>query len=65
MTKEMENLYNVDDPVIISGSFTGYGDLKGRVLEVNFMELANEYYYNILTDIQKFYCQEKFIKMVG
>lgn len=48
--------------VIVDGSFTGLGDLKGVIYEVDYNQIEDAFYYLVSCfSGERFYCNEKFL----
>ena len=55
-------IYGPTDEVIVSGTVTGVGDIEGRVIELNFDKLSQEYFYVVRAKSgEKYRGQERFI----
>lgn len=54
--------FSVGEKVVISGTLTGFGDLEGVIKESEYSKHSKEYFYTIITEIERFYSQERFIK---
>jgi len=50
--------------VIISGSYTGLGDLKAIIRDVSYEKMSKQYFYNVSTDEGGFYLAEKFVMKI-
>jgi len=57
----MEAKFKEHDHVIISGSYTGLGDLKAVIYEVKYEPMSKQYFYNVCTHEGNFYLAEKFV----
>ena len=50
--------------VTVAGDFTGLGDLKGIIHEVDFNDIEECFYYLVSCfSGDKFYCNEKFLSL--
>jgi len=57
----IEPKFKEHDHVIISGSYTGLGDLKAIIRDVSYEKMSKQYFYNVSTDEGGFYLAEKFV----
>jgi len=60
-SNNIEPKFKAHDHVIISGSYTGLGDLKAFIDEVKYERMSKQYFYNVYTKEGSFYLAEKFI----
>lgn len=60
-----EAIYKVRDEVIVSGSFTGIGDVLGVIYEVEYNSLSKEYFYLVKASESTYWSQERFLINIG
>ncbi len=60
----MQNLFEIGDVVIVTGTATGLGDVQGTILQKNLASIDKQYYYLIITPNGNFYTIEKYIKKI-
>jgi len=61
-----EPKFKLGQTVIISGNFTGKGDLQGNIIECSFNEIDEKHYYLIsVNGQQREYVAEKFLSVPG
>jgi len=63
-TDKIEPKFEIYEHVIISGSYTGLGDLKAIIKDVSYEKMSKQYFYDVSTDEGFFYLAEKFVMKI-
>lgn len=59
----MNAKYKINDEVIISGTLTGIGDVKGTISDLEYNSLSQEYFYLVKSTSSSFWSQERYLRL--